>query len=171
VYVSDVQFATGALDVLRYTVMFCTTRLEAPAPPNVTVCCGAGVPTVSPDETAAPETLRLFGIGALRVLVSPPIVSCSVPVEALAVGVKVNASCAVADPSVPDPLATRPDVDETDHAAPAGIGVFVVAVTPVATPTADKSGEKLTVAGKALGASTKMPCACSKGASIPAIFT
>jgi hypothetical protein len=169
-YASDVQFATGgsALVVPRCTVMFSTRRLDAPEPPKVSVCCSAGVPTVNPGEIAAPATLTLFGIGALAVLVVPPSVSCTVPVEALAVGVYVSASCGVALATVPEPL-TVPDVVETDHEDPAGIGVTVVAVTTVGTPTAAKAGKKLTVVGKEK--STRMTCAYSNGASTPAIFT
>ena len=65
----------------------------------------------------------------------------------------MNESCEVGLPTtVPDPAETSPDVEETDHEAPEGIGVFVVAVTLVGTPTAERSGVKLTVVGNMDGA-------------------
>ena len=86
-YASEVQFETGALEVFRYTVMSAATRPEAPSPPKKTFCACAGVPIVSPGEISALTTLTLLGIGALKVAVVPPSVSCNVPVDALAVGV------------------------------------------------------------------------------------
>ena len=79
----------------------------------------------------------------------------------------MNASCEVGFPTVPDPTETSPDVEETDHEAPEGIGVFVVAVTLVGTPTAERSGVKLTVVGRV---ATTIACAYARGAPSPAIL-
>ena len=61
-------------------------------------------------------------------------------------------TCVAVATVVPDPALTSPDVAVTDHEAPAGIARSVVAVTLVATPTAESRGAKLTVVGH-----TRMP--------------
>ena len=97
------------------------------------------------------RSARTFGICAPRLFVMGPSVSSRVPVADAAAGVCVRASRVVAAPTVPDPL-TSPDVAVTDHEAPAGIAVSVVAETLVWIPTAARSGEKLTIVGH-----TRMP--------------